>query len=653
MRLLLLATLCLLVSPWTSAWAQDDIATIEERAILAAVDKASPAVVRIETYAGQERVGELIAGEGPTTGLIVSEDGYILSSEFNFVQNPNSIIVSLPEGGRAAAQIVARDESRKLVLLKVKTDKKLPTPEIAPRDEFVVGQWTIAIGRTYGPDAPNLSVGILSAADRVWGKVVQTDAKISPSNYGGPIVDIRGRVMGILAPFSPQGGDAVAGAEWYDSGIGFAVPLSDVMPHLEKLKAGENLKPGLLGVSLKASDLYETPPEVAACPATSPAAEAGIKVGDKIVEVSGQPVVRQAQLKHLLGRKYAGDVVQVVVLRGEEQLPFEVTLTDEIRPYVNPFIGLLPLRGPGKEKGVVVRYVYPGSPAAEAGIEPGDRLTLLDGDEIPDAGSLSDQLAAFTFDEEITLTLLRGEEKKEVKIKLASLPTEIPAELPSALPDGVTPAGEGERPPVGPVDLKLAEEKNECLAYVPTTYDPQFTYGVVIYLHAPGEFDREKLLARWQPVCDQQQLILLAPQAADPAKWTPGEVDFISKALDDILANYNVDRSRIVAHGYQAGGGIAYLAGFTHRDRVRGIAAVDAAMPGRAAPADNDPVLRVAVYTTRPDKSPLAPAIKAGVDKLEKLKYPVTTVEHEGPGRYLNDEEFAGFLRWIDSLDRF
>jgi len=72
-------------------------------------------------------------------------------------------------------------------------------------------------------------VGILSATNRIWGKAVQTDAKISPGNYGGPLIDIRGNVIGILVPLSPQGQGEVAGAEWYDSGIGFAVPLNDML----------------------------------------------------------------------------------------------------------------------------------------------------------------------------------------------------------------------------------------------------------------------------------------------------------------------------------------------------------------------------------------------------------------------------------------
>jgi serine protease Do len=114
-------------------------------------------------------------------------------------------------------------------------------------DSMQVGQWTIAVGRTFSPEEPNVSVGVMSALDRVWGKAIQTDAKISPNNYGGALVDIHGRVLGVLVPLSPQAQQEVAGAEWYDSGIGFAVPLVDVLDRLEPLKAGEDQHPGLLG----------------------------------------------------------------------------------------------------------------------------------------------------------------------------------------------------------------------------------------------------------------------------------------------------------------------------------------------------------------------------------------------------------------------
>jgi serine protease Do len=98
--------------------AQQDLRDLEAQAVRAAVSQVSPSVVRIETFGGLERVDGRVVGVGPTTGLVVSEQGHIISSAFNFIQRPTSILITLDDGSRAAAEIIARDHSRMLVLLK-------------------------------------------------------------------------------------------------------------------------------------------------------------------------------------------------------------------------------------------------------------------------------------------------------------------------------------------------------------------------------------------------------------------------------------------------------------------------------------------------------------------------------------------------------
>ncbi|MFP6648785.1 MAG: trypsin-like peptidase domain-containing protein, partial [Pirellulaceae bacterium] len=219
-------SLVLLLISTSLTWGQQpepSLDNLEQQAFRQAVAVASPSIVRIETIGGLEKVGQVLLGDGPTSGVVVSADGYILSSAFNFVRQPTSILVTTPSGKRAAAKIVARDHSRMLVLLKVNSQEPFPVAPLAPREELQVGQWAIAIGRTLSRETANISVGIISATNRIWGKAIQTDSKISPVNYGGALVDIEGRVAGILVPLSPQGQSSeLAGTEWYDSGIGFA-----------------------------------------------------------------------------------------------------------------------------------------------------------------------------------------------------------------------------------------------------------------------------------------------------------------------------------------------------------------------------------------------------------------------------------------------
>ncbi len=536
--------------------ADDSLAALEERAMRAAVERVAPSVVRIETVGGLERIGKMLVGTAPTTGLVVAADGYIVSSAFNFVQKPDSILITLPGGKRQAARLVATDHSRMLVLLKVETEEPLVVPEFVPEEAIHVGQWALAVGRTFEADRPNVSVGIVSAVGRIWGKAIQTDAKISPNNYGGPLVDISGRVLGVLVPMSPQGSEEVAGVEWYDSGIGFAVPLASVMRVLAKLEGGHDLYPGLLGIAFKEHDLYSVPPVIAAARATAPAFKAGFRAGDKIIEVDGQPVGRQAELKHLLGPHYAGESVRIVALRGDERIDRRVELADKIEPYVAPFLGILPLRqmGESKSPGVTVRYVYPDSPAAAAGLEPGDRLQTINGEEVTDAAALVEKMQALAPGDTVTVEARRGEATLLLKPQLATLPETVPGELPPAYAPGDDAPPETNRPEVGVVEMKLPEFENECLAYVPEDYSEAVPHGVVVWLHAPGGVKQDELLPLWKPLCEKYDFILLAPKSADRTKWQPTEARFIRRVLDRTMKTYAVDPQRVVVHGHQGGG---------------------------------------------------------------------------------------------------
>lgn len=641
----------LAIAPCGRCAAAEDLTALEEQAIKAAVARVAPSVVRIETVGGAERIGQLLVGTGPTTGLVVSEDGYVISSAFNFVQKPDSILVTVPGKGRVAAKLVATDHSRKLVLLKLATSARLPVPEVVPESDIRVGQWSIAVGRTYEGDRPNLSVGIVSAVGRVWGKAVQTDAKISPNNYGGPLVDISGRVLGVLAPLSPDGNSDLAGVEWYDSGIGFAVPLSQIMAVLPKLKQGQDLFPGVLGVNLEGIDMFSLPAKLAACRANSPAYKAGLQPGDVIVEAGGHPISRQAQLKYEINSRYAGDKLHLVVLRGEKRVAADVELAETIPPYEYPFLGILPMRPlEGDPAELTVRYVYPEGPAAKAGIQPGDVIESAAGAAVKDAAELREQLRTRAPDEPLRIRVRRGDKKLELNATLARLPEALPPALPPA--HGRPSATADARPAVGVVPLKLPELPNECVAYVPENYNPKVSYGVLVWLHAPGGFKQEELIARWKPYCDQHELILLAPKSADPTRWQPSEARFVRRVLAEILDKYSIDPMRIVVHGHEGGGALAYLVAFSSKDVVRGVATVAATMPLLVRPPENDPVYRLAFYTTRASKSTNAAQVEAGIKLLRAMKYPVTVVNQGEQTRYLTAEEIDDLMRWIDALDR-
>ncbi|MDZ4820899.1 MAG: PDZ domain-containing protein [Planctomycetota bacterium] len=636
------------------AEATDDLSDREERAMQVAVSAVAPSVVRIETVGGLETVEGMLVGTGPTTGLVVSADGYIVSSAFNFAQKPSQILIFLPDGTRLPAKQISIDNSRKLVLLKVDPPSPLTPPQVAPQSEMAIGQWAIAVGRTFdNGTTPNVSVGILSAVNRIWGKALQTDAKISPSNYGGPLVDIRGRVMGVLVPLSNMGGpkaSALAGADWYDSGIGFAIPIEHIMKMLPKMQKTEELHSGLMGISLK-GDLYAGEAIIKAVLGGSPANRAGLKAEDKIVEVDDVPVRREAELKHQLEPHYAGDTIKIVALRGKVRIETNLELIDKLVPYQHPFLGLLPLRNePESAEGVGIRYVFPDSPAQAQQFRAGDRITSFQGKPVKQLQGLLEQLANVAVDEEVQLELKRGTDDLKIKLKTTALPEAFPAALTALAAPAAT--EEKTKLPTGKVTIRIPEAPNNCVAYVPADYNPAVSYGLVVWLHPPGGVKEDELIDLWKDICSERKLILLIPKSTDAAKWQRTEMEVIRKAADDVIGQYNIDRTRVVLAGQEGGGSLAFLVAFANPELVRAVIAVDAALPARTSVPFNEPLQRMAFVLTEPAVSKQSKAIEETATQLRANKHPVIRQKLGLTAKALTKDEIQDLGRWIDSLDR-
>jgi serine protease Do len=457
--------------------------------------------------------------------------------------------------------------------------------------------------------------------------------------------------MGVLVPLSPKALKEIAGVEWYDSGIGFAIPAEHVWKVLPRLKKGEDLHPGLIGISFRQPNLNVGEPQIGTCRPNSPAAKAGLKAGDRFVEVEGVQIERAAQVKEQISRRYAGDTIHVVVLRDNKRQEFDVELIAKLEPYQRPFLGVLPMRTqPGEHPpGTVVRYVYADSPAAKAGIEPVDLLVSLDGKAVKDREELRQAVAAREPGDEVTLEVRRGNETLKLKAQLGGLPEAIPAgPLPPARVSGKPAAGE--LPQVGAVQLKIPEFKNDAWAYVPEAYDPAVPHGILMWLHAKGGFDEKELIAQWKPFCDAGDLILLAPKSADPQKWQPNEANLVRKLLDSVQSTYTIDPLRTIAVGQEMGGALAFRVAFANRQQVRALAAIQAPMAAR--PPDNDPAHPLAFYVARAEKSKQAALIDRAVEQLRQMKFPVTVLDLGEKARKLKPSEVSDLVRWMDTLDR-
>ncbi len=676
-----------------------DVEAQQEQVIKAAVKHVSPCVVQIETVGGTEVIAvgpqaQMRKGTGPTTGLIVASDGFIITSAFNFANKPQKIFVVVPgQKEKYVAEVFATDHSRMLTLLKIPATG-LPVPEPAPKKGVVVGQTALALGRTLDPNGehpPSVSMGIISAVDRIWGKAFQTDAKVSPANYGGPLVDLQGRVLGVLVPMSPQSDEETAGVEWYDGGIGFAVPLEDVNAVLPRLRAkqGTELRRGMLGITPKSGDIYSAAPVIGTVAPGSAAEKAGIKPDDTITAIDGRPVNRQAQVMHLLGPKYEGDSVKVTVKHkdGKEETYPNVTLHANVTVLARASLGILPLRD-DPELGVAVRYVYPDGPAAKAGIKAGDRIIGVGPPNGPAMPIFTGQVSGREQLLELIGTQHAGQQLKfkvkrkdggkeeELTVTLGELPATVAMTLPpeSSAKKALEPLKhpgnapmakkekddeKKEKAEVGFFKRTNAAGDREYWVYVPDEdYDPNISHALLIWLHPPGkgkERDLKDIKSFWEGYCDKNHMILVCPVAENETGWVPSEVQFLGDTAREVMQHYTIDPRRVVMHGWGQGGEMAFYTAFHLRDLIRGVGVIGATLNSQAK--DAEAPYPLSFYLVVGDKDPLLASVKESKSKLEGHKYPVVFREIPNLGhQYLSDDLAADavdeMVRWIDSLDR-
>jgi S1-C subfamily serine protease len=680
----------------STASAQEDLNDLIEKMTKEAARKAGPSIVQIETRGGADMVvagpkGQVIRKAlGPTTGVVVDGDGYIISSAFNFLNNPPIILVRVAgqQGDPLVATRVATDKSRMLTLLKVDA-KGLPTQSYVPKKEIKEGQWSIALGRALDAKmdkTPSICVGVISALGRVWGKAIQSDAKISPINYGGPLVDIQGRIQGIIIPASPNGEDVTAGIEWYDSGIGFAVPMEDVIAVLPRLKLGKDLQKGILGVAMKSPDKFSVLPEIGTVLKASPAERAGLKPGDTIVEVEGKSVVNMAQVQHILGVKYEGDKIALKYKRGKDTVEVKsLELVGKDIVIAQPFLGILPMRDDPK-LGVEIRHVFAKSPAEQAGLKAGDRIVKFGTDEkalVEFTGEkrgrnqFVDWLNTLSPGADVKLTVKRkgGDKTDTVSATLGNLPGSLPgapATIPDKLPEEATfkkalaalelnnpnikpPKILEQKPPMpdtGLLELNTPDGEHKYWLWVYPEYDPNIAHAMVVWLHPPGKNTKEDLdgwADLWDEYCRKHHIILVMPVEKQDG-WLPGYSDYVVAAARETMKTYTIDNQRVIANGMGAGGQMALHLAFNHRDVFKGACAVGATA---SQIKDNVANQRLSFFLVGGSLDPIVKSIAESRIRLAERRYPAFYREMPERGReYLTDKVIQEAVRWLDSLDQ-
>ncbi|WP_047128387.1 DegQ family serine endoprotease [Xanthomonas arboricola] len=271
-----------------------------------------------------------IAGKSMGSGFIISADGYVLTNH-HVVDGASEVTVKLTDRREFKAKVVGSDEQFDVALLKIEA-KGLPTVRLGDSNSLKPGQWVVAIGSPFGLDH-SVTAGIVSAtgrsnpyADQRYVPFIQTDVAINQGNSGGPLLNTRGEVVGINSQiFSASGGYM---------GISFAIPIDLAFSAAEQIKATGHVSRGMLGVavgpidSLKAQGLSLPDTRGALVndiPAGSPAAKAGIEVGDVIRSIDGKDIQAYSDLPPMIGLMAPGTKVTLDVLRDGK--PRKVTVT--------------------------------------------------------------------------------------------------------------------------------------------------------------------------------------------------------------------------------------------------------------------------------------------------------------------------------------
>src|SRR5881397_3557033 len=277
--------------------------------------------------------------QGSGSGFIVSADGYILTNN-HVVAGADKVTVRLYDKREFTAKVVGTDPNTDVAVIKIDA-RSLPTVGFGNSDSTRVGEWALAIGNPLGEAfAFTVTAGIVSAKGRLLSGLqqtrysiqdfIQTDAAINPGNSGGPLVNIRGQVIGINS--------AIASETGFYSGYGFAIPINLARTVMDQLVKTGHVERAVMGIRI--NDATQEDAEAVGlkqirgvlvedyAPGQSPAKDAGLKPGDVIVALDGQPIDNTPQLQQKVGFKRPGESVDVTVLRqGGEKKTFTLRLT--------------------------------------------------------------------------------------------------------------------------------------------------------------------------------------------------------------------------------------------------------------------------------------------------------------------------------------
>jgi Do/DeqQ family serine protease len=348
--------------------------------------------------------------QGLGSGIIVRyiNGTYYVLTNNHVVEDATEIRVATRDGEEYPAELVGADARKDLALVSFKTDNSYPLAILGDSDRVAVGDWAIAMGNPLGEQFSfSVTLGIVSALGRTGGPgnnindFIQTDAPINSGNSGGPLVNIKGEVIGIntwIASNASGGGNV---------GLGFAIPINNAKRSIDEFITTGSISYGWLGVSLLEPG-RETITELGLDGKRgalasqvflgSPADRGGIRAGDFITHVNGREARGSNQLQLLVGDLRPGDRATFTVIRDRATMEIQVRIearTDQAASdnrNLWPGVTVVPLTDqlrqsldlPRNATGLVAAQIVSGSPADIVGLRQGDRIISINGENVRD-----------------------------------------------------------------------------------------------------------------------------------------------------------------------------------------------------------------------------------------------------------------------------
>ena len=276
-------------------------------------------------------------GQSLGSGFLISADGYVVTN--NHVIAPagrgatvESITVTLQDRKEYKAKLIGRDPTSDLAVLKIESPTPLPFVRLGDSGRARVGDWVVAIGQPFGLGG-TVTAGIVSAVHRSTGggpfdSFIQTDAAINQGNSGGPMFNLNGEVIGINSQIYSQSGGNI--------GIGFAIPATEAKPIIDTLMKGQKIQRGYLGVGIQpvnddiaaALGLPKNRGEIIGrVEPGGPGAKAGLRAGDVVTAINGQPVTPDRTLSYLVANAAPGSTIRLDVIRDGRPTQLSATVT--------------------------------------------------------------------------------------------------------------------------------------------------------------------------------------------------------------------------------------------------------------------------------------------------------------------------------------